>query len=495
MALLLLLTAASPLMLKEGIESALMQDAYAATDTTKPKVAITKPSNGSTLPLGTIQVTGTASDNSGGSGVGKVEVRIDTHSYKVATPKATGDWSTWSISFSEKDTGTHILSARVSDNAGNKAWYSIKITTSSTTDTTKPKVAITSPTDGSTVLTGTMQVKGTASDNSGGSGVQKVEVRLDTHSYKVATPKATGDWSTWSISFSVTTTGEHTFSAKVTDKAGNQAWHPVDITASSTSSGSSSTDKFGVKILYPTKSGGEQWFLDMNDPKSDPRFDPGASLTKNSDGSWKIKSSQVRMNVHTSDGYDPDDIDTYNQKTLATQGYMQTSKDWRNVEVTGYVKFNSASSDNLSWYTRGGKHYDEDCEGTAYKGRLFYYSGETGFAKEQWHSGGYAFSSSKDVTSSIMDRWIGFKFIVYNTVQNGKTVAVLESWLNDAGDKTSSWKKVVSRVDSGGWGDEGDHCSGSADQIMTWGGPISGFRWDRASDVDFKWLSVREIQA
>jgi len=391
MALLLLLAAASPLMLKESIESALVQDAYAATDTTKPKVAITKPSNGSTLLPGTVQVTGAASDNSEGSGVGKVEVRIDKHSYRLATPKATGDWSTWSISFDEKDIGTHILSA------------------------------------------------------------------------------------------------------KVTDKAGNQAWHSVSITVSSVSGGSS-TDKFGVKMVYPTKTNGEQWFMDMADADDDNRFDTGSSITKNSDGSWKIKSSQVRMNVHTSAGYDPDDIDTYNQKTLATQGYMQSSKDWKNVEITGYVKFNSASDDNFSWYTRGGKHYDEDCEGTAYKGRLFYYSGETGFAKEQWHSGGYSFSSNKDVTSSIMDRWVGFKFIVYNTVQNGKTVAVLESWLNDAGDKTSSWKKVVSRVDSGGWGDEGDHCGGSADQIITWGGPITGFRWDRASDVDFKWLSVREIQ-
>jgi hypothetical protein len=28
---------------------------------------------------------------------------------------------------------------------------------------------------------------------------------------------------------------------------------------------------------------------------------------------------------------------------------------------------------------------------------------------------------------------------------------------------------------------------------ITWGGPLATFRWDSASDVDFKWLSVREI--
>ena len=37
-------------------------------------------------------------------------------------------------------------------------------------------------------------------------------------------------------------------------------------------------------------------------------------------------------------------------------------------------------------------------------------------------------------------------------------------------------------------------CSGYADQIITWGGPIATFRWDSATNTDFKNLSVREIQ-
>ncbi len=351
-------------------------------------------------------------------------------------------------------------------------------------DTANPAVTITKPASGSALLPGTVQVAGKASD-SGGSGIQRVEVRIDSGSYEVADPRASGDWSTWSISSAITSTGKHTISAKVTDKAGNQGWYDVSITAGA--------DKFGVKTLYQTKSGGETWFMDMADADGDSRFDPGVKITKNSDGSWKIKSSEVRMGVYTSSGYDDNDIDSYNQKTLASKGYMQDSRDWRNIEMTGYVKFNSASNDNLSWYARGGVHSSEDCEGTAYKGRIFYYSGETGFAKEQWHSGGYDFTSTKDVSSSIMDRWIGFKVVMYNTVENGKTVVVLENWLNDKGDKTS-WKKVASAVDDGGWGNEGDHCSGNPDQIITWGGPIATYRWDRASDVDFKWLSVREIK-
>ena len=29
--------------------------------------------------------------------------------------------------------------------------------------------------------------------------------------------------------------------------------------------------------------------------------------------------------------------------------------------------------------------------------------------------------------------------------------------------------------------------------MITWGGPIATFRWDSAKDVDFKFMSVREI--
>jgi hypothetical protein len=36
-------------------------------------------------------------------------------------------------------------------------------------------------------------------------------------------------------------------------------------------------------------------------------------------------------------------------------------------------------------------------------------------------------------------------------------------------------------------------CGGAPDQIISWGGPIATFRWDSATDVDFKNLSVREI--
>ncbi|WP_415282145.1 discoidin domain-containing protein [Candidatus Nitrososphaera sp. FF02] len=254
---------------------------------------------------------------------------------------------------------------------------------------------------------------------------------------------------------------------------------------------SSGTDQFGVKMIHPTKSSGQQWFMNMADPDSDSRFDPKETITQNSDGSWKMTSDQVRMNVFTSAGYHPERITTYNQQQLASKGYMQDPSDWKNVEITGFVKVNSASDDNFAWYSRGGKHTDSDggCEGTAYKGNLFY-DGQVRFAKEQQHADGYSFTSEVDATSSVMGRWVGFKTVMYNNAQGN---VVLQTWINENADKVT-WKKVDEKVDSGGWGSDGDMCGGSPDQKITWGGPITTFRWDSASNVDFKWLSVREIQ-
>ncbi len=259
---------------------------------------------------------------------------------------------------------------------------------------------------------------------------------------------------------------------------------------------SGSVDKFGIKKLYSTKSGGgEEWYMDMNDPTGDKRFNPQNTITKNSDGSWKMKSSQVRMGVYTSSGYSSSKIPTLDHSKIASKGYMLAPNDWKNVEMTMYAKVNTAGSDdNFAPYTRGGRHTGggspEGCEGSGYKGDLFF-SGKVRFAKEQWHVS-YVFTDSKSETSSIKGKWVGFKFIMYNFVESGKTAVKMELWLDKAND--GKWVKVDENTDRGGWGNEGRECNGAPDQIITWGGPIATFRWDTATNVDFKNLSVREIQ-
>jgi hypothetical protein len=80
-------------------------------------------------------------------------------------------------------------------------------------------------------------LSGTAKDNTGGSGIRTVQVKESGGTYKTATPKAVGDWSTWSSSLSITSTGSHKLVARVTDNAGNYGWYDVTITTTSSSSG------------------------------------------------------------------------------------------------------------------------------------------------------------------------------------------------------------------------------------------------------------------
>lgn len=112
-------------------------------------------------------------------------------------------------------------------------------------DAVAPTVAITSPVNGASISgpsTGvTINVSGTASDDSGGSGIQKVEVQVgSTNSFKLATPTGPGgnqDWSTWSASDTVTTEGSHTVTTRATDNAGNTSDASVTITVAFSTGG------------------------------------------------------------------------------------------------------------------------------------------------------------------------------------------------------------------------------------------------------------------
>jgi hypothetical protein len=103
----------------------------ASADTTPPTVKITSPINGTSISSGNIAIKGTSQDNVGGSGVNTVAVSVDSGSFATATPSAPGNWSTWSFKavIQGNRKGSHTLTARATDNAGNVATNQITITT------------------------------------------------------------------------------------------------------------------------------------------------------------------------------------------------------------------------------------------------------------------------------------------------------------------------------------------------------------------------------
>jgi hypothetical protein len=243
---------------------------------------------------------------------------------------------------------------------------------------------------------------------------------------------------------------------------------------------------FKAKEIYPTKLGGREWLIDMNNPASDGIFDPGSPIKQQADGSWEINGNLRPGNK-------------YEDQVRMTVGTPSGKEQWKNVEITGYARVLSADSDrdDLDWYARGGTHSsDVPCEGTALKGTISV-DGDVSWLKEVWHTGGYTKQrDTHPVTNSILNRWIGWKVVMYNINEN-KAVK-MEAYLDD--NDNNHWKKVSDIVDNGGWyarsSDEEFYsagCDRTKDYIITNSGPLVTYRSDNM-DWEFADLSVREIQ-
>jgi hypothetical protein len=254
--------------------------------------------------------------------------------------------------------------------------------------------------------------------------------------------------------------------------------------ASKITSSYSKVNKFGIKEIYPTKVGGREWYVNVNNPINDSIFSIGSdqSITKESDGSWRITNPEVRMAVTT----------------------PHNSKPWKNVEITGYIKVISIKNrakgipEDIAWFARGAIHNaDARCNGTALIGGIRV-DGSVGWKKEIWFTGGYTDELAKaKVTNSLIDRWIGWKVVMYNI--NNNTAVKMESYLDN--NNTNHWVRVTNLTDNGGWyADTSDkkfdsaNCGKPKDYVMTNSGPAVTFRSDNMI-LDFKNLSVREIQA
>lgn len=89
-----------------------------------PKVVITSPSDGATVPEGAVKVSGTATDN---RGVERVELKVDDGAYAPAQLDCSRTPCQWSISATLNGPGTHKLTARATDAAGQNGWNSIDV--------------------------------------------------------------------------------------------------------------------------------------------------------------------------------------------------------------------------------------------------------------------------------------------------------------------------------------------------------------------------------
>jgi hypothetical protein len=180
-------------------------------DATAPTVSVTAPANGSSISAGsTTTVTVSASDAA--SAVSKVEVYIDG---ALATTDTTSPYS-----YSWNSFGSHTVQAKAYDtfnNIGTSALNTVTIA-----DLTPPTTSITAPSAGA-ILRSSVNFNANATDNTGGTGITKVEFYVD------GTLKNTDTASPYTFSWDTTTATNATHSLTVKAYDGGS---PSNVTTS-----------------------------------------------------------------------------------------------------------------------------------------------------------------------------------------------------------------------------------------------------------------------
>jgi hypothetical protein len=184
-------------------------------DTTAPTVAMTSPTNGTTV-AGTVTIGASASDNVGVAGVQFTLDGVNLGAERTAAPYQVS-WNSGSV-----PNGAHVLGALARDAAGNLNNTSVSVTTAN--DSTPPSVAITSPADGA-IVTGTITVSASASDNVAVVGVQFALDGVNLGAEVTAAPYQAA-WDSTAVS-----NGAHVLSAVARDAAGNHQTVSVNVIA------------------------------------------------------------------------------------------------------------------------------------------------------------------------------------------------------------------------------------------------------------------------
>ena len=171
-------------------------------------MSITSPADSSNLDTSSVTVTWTASDGTG-SGIDTIEVKLDTGAWATVTGSSHG--------FTALAEGTHTVSVRVTDNAGNDATATVTFMV----DTVGPSLSITSPEAAWETENKSVTVIWTCAD--AGCGVDRIEVCIDGGAF-------TSVGTASERIFSDLEAGEHKVDVRAYDKVGNMVEESVVFT-------------------------------------------------------------------------------------------------------------------------------------------------------------------------------------------------------------------------------------------------------------------------
>ena len=197
-----------------GVQPATLQaglvPATQTSDVTAPTTTFTFPTAGNTVALNSpITITGTAADT--GGVVGGVEISLDGgQRWHPATGR-----ESWSYDWTPDTSGQVTLQSRAVDDSGNIGGVAaVTINVSAQSDTEPPTATVTSPI-AAQVVSGTVTLTATATDNFGVAGVQFQVDGANVGAEDTAAPYSF-DWNSTTVA-----NGSHTITAVARDTAGN----------------------------------------------------------------------------------------------------------------------------------------------------------------------------------------------------------------------------------------------------------------------------------
>jgi hypothetical protein len=267
-----------------------------------------------------------------------------------------------------------------------------------------------------------------------------------TYSWSIIKPDTTIDtYVVQNVSYLFSQQGVYSINCSVTDSCSTGAQTCNKTCSVSVVVPSTNLDKFGIKKLYQTVSGGREWYSIWDNGHArtfgntvDP-YDPEFNTSNGSGtykvdglGTLKISGSVPRLYVR-----DPNQI-----------------KMWHNVEITVYGM--RVSDSNIAWagimaYARTKHDPDTDLCDTRGIGGRFLYPGQINFEKETSHPDSDCCQAEYTYWPNGMPKnvWIGYKYVVYDLADGSGNVK-MELYMDTTdGLNGGTWTKVNEFTDTG----------------------------------------------